>query len=58
VHEVARLATGPDAKDVAFATIFGPARMLAMSPVLTVIGRTPDAPQPPPWAEHAVAQAL
>jgi transglutaminase-like putative cysteine protease len=58
VHEVARLATGPDAKDVAFATIFGPARMLAMSPVLTVIGRTPGAPQPPPWAEHAVAQAL
>jgi transglutaminase-like putative cysteine protease len=39
VHEVARLATGRDAKDVAFATIFGPARMVAMSPLLSVIGR-------------------
>jgi len=32
VDHVVRVATGPDAKDVAFATIFGPARMVAMSP--------------------------
>ena len=32
VDEVVRVATGADAKDVAFATIFGPARMVAMSP--------------------------
>jgi len=37
VHQVARLATGRDAKDVAFATIFGPARMVAISPELTVL---------------------
>ena len=37
VHEVARLATGRDAKDVAFATIFGPARMVAISPELAVL---------------------
>jgi transglutaminase-like putative cysteine protease len=37
VHQVTRLATGSDAKDVAFATIFGPARMTAMSPVLSVL---------------------
>lgn len=34
VEQLVRLATGPDAKDVAFATIFGPARMVAMSPEL------------------------
>ncbi|MBS1177800.1 MAG: transglutaminase domain protein [Proteobacteria bacterium] len=38
VHEVARLATGRDAKDVAFATIFGPARMVSISPELAVLG--------------------
>jgi transglutaminase-like putative cysteine protease len=32
VDQVVRVATGRDAKDVAFATIFGPARMVAMSP--------------------------
>ena len=37
VHEVARLATGRDAKDVAFATIFGPARMVSISPELLVL---------------------
>jgi transglutaminase-like putative cysteine protease len=37
VHEVARLATGRDAKDVAFATIFGPARMVSISPELVVL---------------------
>lgn len=37
VHQVARLATGRDAKDVAFATIFGPARMLSISPELVVL---------------------
>jgi hypothetical protein len=32
LQRLVRLATGRDAKDVAFATIFGPARMVAMSP--------------------------
>ena len=39
VEQLVRLATGPDAKDVAFATIFGPARMVAMSPELGRHGR-------------------
>jgi hypothetical protein len=38
VNQVVRLATGRDAKDVAFATIYGPARMMAMSSVLSCIG--------------------
>lgn len=37
VDQVMRLATGRDAKDVAFATIYGPARMVAMSPVLNLL---------------------
>jgi transglutaminase-like putative cysteine protease len=35
VDELIRIATGRDAKDVAFATIFGPATMTAMSPLIT-----------------------
>lgn len=38
VDQVVRLANGRDAKDVAFATIYGPARMVSMSPVLTCVG--------------------
>jgi len=34
VDEMVRIASGRDAKDVAFATIFGPATMVAMSPVI------------------------
>ena len=56
VDQVVRLATGSDAKDVAFATIFGPARMVAMSPMLTVIDGTPGLPAP--LADHAMAKAL
>lgn len=41
VHQVALLATGPDAKDVALATIFGPARVVSISPELVVL--PPDA---------------
>jgi transglutaminase-like putative cysteine protease len=33
--DVVRVATGRDAKDVAFATIYGPATMLAMAPLIT-----------------------
>lgn len=58
VEHVVRVATGRDAKDVAFATIFGPARMTAMSPEVTWL----DAPQatqqtlaPPAVAGAAVA---
>jgi transglutaminase-like putative cysteine protease len=46
VHEVARLATGRDAKDVAFATIFGQARMVSIKPELVVL---------PPPAVHVGA---
>ncbi len=38
IDELVRVATGRDAKDVAFATIFGPATMTAMSPVIKQVG--------------------
>jgi len=38
VDDVVRVATGRDAKDVAFATIYGPATMLSMSPLITKLG--------------------
>ena len=37
VDELVRIAIGRDAKDVAFATIFGPVRMTAMSPVVELV---------------------
>ena len=37
VDQVVRVANGRDAKDVAFATIFGPARMVSMSPEVTLV---------------------
>jgi transglutaminase-like putative cysteine protease len=40
VDQVVRVATGRDAKDVAFATIFGPARMVAMSPEVEQLGES------------------
>ena len=42
VDQLVRLATGRDAKDVAFATIYGPARMVAMSPELSIMTMVPD----------------
>jgi len=41
LDQFVRLANGPDAKDVAFATIFGPARMLAMSPDILLVNHNP-----------------
>jgi transglutaminase-like putative cysteine protease len=40
LDNLVRVATGRDAKDVAFATIYGPATMRAMSPLITEVGRT------------------
>ncbi len=37
VEHVVRIAAGRDAKDVAFATIYGPARMTFMSPEITIV---------------------
>lgn len=37
VENVVRIASGPDAMDVAFATIYGPARMLSMQPLITEV---------------------
>ncbi len=37
VDKLVRVATGRDAKDVAFATIFGPARMVSMNPEIAEI---------------------
>ena len=37
LDQVVRLASGRDAKDVAFATIFGPARMTSMSPDVLLV---------------------
>ena len=41
LDQIVRLANGRDAKDVAFATIFGPARMLAMSPDVVLVNHNP-----------------
>ena len=41
LDQIVRLANGRDAKDVAFATIFGPARMLAMSPDIWLVNHNP-----------------
>ncbi|MDB5886816.1 MAG: transglutaminase domain protein [Polaromonas sp.] len=41
LDQIVRLANGRDAKDVAFATIFGPARMLSMSPDVVLVNHNP-----------------
>jgi transglutaminase-like putative cysteine protease len=38
IDDLVRVATGRDAKDVAFATIYGPATMLRMAPLITKVG--------------------
>jgi len=38
IDDLVRVATGRDAKDVAFATIYGPATMLAMAPLISKVG--------------------
>jgi len=38
LDELVRIASGRDAKDVAFATIFGPATMVSMAPLVTPAG--------------------
>ena len=38
IDDLVRVTTGRDAKDVAFATIYGPATMLAMAPLITKVG--------------------
>jgi transglutaminase-like putative cysteine protease len=38
VDDLVRVATGRDAKDVAFATIYGPATMVSMAPLITKVG--------------------
>jgi transglutaminase-like putative cysteine protease len=38
VDDLVRVATGRDAKDVAFATIYGPATMLSMAPLISKVG--------------------
>lgn len=40
LDQIVRLASGRDAKDVAFATIFGPARMISMSPDVVLVNRS------------------
>jgi transglutaminase-like putative cysteine protease len=37
IDDLVRVATGRDAKDVAFATIYGPATMLRMAPLITKV---------------------
>lgn len=41
VDQLVRVAHGLDAKDIAFATIYGPARMTAMSPEVETVTATP-----------------
>jgi transglutaminase-like putative cysteine protease len=45
VEHVVRIAAGRDAKDVAFATIYGPARMTAMSPEIKIVAEYAVMPQ-------------
>jgi transglutaminase-like putative cysteine protease len=40
VEDMVRIATGRDAKDVAFATFYGPARMVSMEPRIERADRT------------------
>ena len=56
VEQVVRLATGRDAKDVAFATIYGPARMVAMSPELICLGNPAGAAATAPAGARPVVQ--
>jgi len=60
VDHVVRVATGRDAKDVAFATIFGPARMVAMSPDVVLMDghNAAPLPVPPNPAQQPVLQAV
>ncbi len=44
VDKLVRVATGRDAKDVAFATIFGPARMVSMNPEIAEVSFAGTAP--------------
>jgi transglutaminase-like putative cysteine protease len=44
LDQIVRLAHGRDAKDVAFATIFGPARMTSMSPDVMLVNRNAALP--------------
>ena len=44
VEHVVRIAVGRDAKDVAFATIYGPARMTSMSPDVRLVAQNDAAP--------------
>ena len=45
VEHVVRIAVGRDAKDVAFATIYGPARMTAMCPQIRMVGENAVSPR-------------
>ena len=51
VGHVVRVATGSDAKDVAFATIFGPARMASINPEIQVVGEAAATQSPLPATE-------
>jgi transglutaminase-like putative cysteine protease len=44
VEQMVRIASGRDAKDVAFATIFGPATMTSMSPLIAPVDVPANAP--------------
>ena len=57
LHHLVRVATGRDAKDVAFATIFGPARMVSMRPDIEPVLATPvdDAAWPVERASERIA---
>ena len=45
VENVVRIASGPDAMDVAFATIYGPARMTDIQPNITEVVNAPARPR-------------
>jgi transglutaminase-like putative cysteine protease len=63
LSDVARIATGKDAAETAFATLFGPVKMLDYRPDVTLLPSitTPSAsilvPRSAPVASHAIGQA-
>jgi hypothetical protein len=52
IDDLVRVATGRDAKDVAFATIYGPATMLAMAPLISKVGSGAEGPRSPAGVAH------
>ena len=56
-EHLVRIASGRDAKDVAFATIFGPAQMVSMAPLIEVLPVAAEPSERSPAPRHQGPQA-